>query len=237
MGSVFISYSHTDSKVADQIAEILSQLGVPYFRDEKDIEWGDSITSSVKDGLRNASAVVVIISPGSLKSQWVSYEVGFATARGTRLLPYLAHPSLDAPGFITDLACAKDLTQVAEYFTNWNPIQSVGPEQDAQSELKPAFDRLVAMMPELLAAIREDLTSTDNKFIREFVPLPKKGIIFNHDKPRFEYHGDTHEHLMNKIDMLEDSKFIYVVHEYDYLKIYRMTEEFVTFLHNWHHAK
>ena len=236
MGTVFISYSHTDANVADQIAEILEQLDIAYFRDLKDIEWGDAITSSVKDGLTNASAVVVIISPGSLKSHWVSYEVGFATARGTRLLPYLTHPSLDPPGFITDLAYAKDLAQVTEYFTDWNPIDSVEPEQGPQCELMSTFDRLVEMMPELLAEMKEDLTSTANKFIREFVPLDEKGMIFNHGKPRFEYYGDTHDHLMNKIDMLEDSGFIYVVHHAKYSKIYRMTEEFVTFLLNWNNA-
>lgn len=88
-------------------------------------------------------------------------------------------------------------------------------------------------MPELLVEMKADLSQTDNKFIREFVPLDKKGTLFNHSKPRFEYYEENHEHLMNKIDMIEDANFIYVVHYGEYTKIYRMTEEFVTLLLNW----
>lgn len=135
MGSVFISYSHTDAEVADQIVNILENLDVPYFRDIKDIEWGEKITARIKQGLTNANAIIVIISPGSLKSHWVSYEVGFATARGIRLLPFLTHPALDPPGFITDFAYAKDLDQVTEYFTDWHVLEAVPIEDNLQAEL------------------------------------------------------------------------------------------------------
>lgn len=147
MGSVFISYSHTDKNDADQIAAILDGLGVQYFRDEKDIEWGDKITASVKDGLKSASAVVVIISPGSLKSHWVSYEVGYATALDTRLLPYLTHPAIDLPGFVADLRYAKDLDQVTEYFTDWNQTEAdpqtdkPGPQPDVRVRYSPALTK------------------------------------------------------------------------------------------------
>lgn len=237
MGNVFISYSHTDAALADRIADILERLDVSYFRDIKDVEWGDNITASVKEGLSNASAVVVIISPGSLKSHWVSYEIGFATARGTRLLPFLTHPAIDPPGFIADLVYAKDLDQVTEYFTDWNPIEIVQTDHDPRTDLRVAFGKLVEVMPQLLAEMKADLSSADNKFVREFVPLESKGIVFNHDKPRFEYYGDTHEHLLNQVDIIEDAGFIYVVHHSKYHRIYRMTEEFVTLLLDWSNAK
>ena len=63
MMAVFISYSHTDKDVADNITALLDELDVPYFRDIKEIEWGDAITSKVREGLKNATAVIVIISP------------------------------------------------------------------------------------------------------------------------------------------------------------------------------
>ena len=64
---------------------------------------------------------MVIISPGSLKSHWVSYEVGFSTARNTRVLPYLTHPALDPPSFINGLTYATNLGEVFNYFANWDP--------------------------------------------------------------------------------------------------------------------
>jgi len=38
-----------------------------------------------------------VISPASLKSQWVAFEIGQAKALGKRLLPLLTHASLDVP--------------------------------------------------------------------------------------------------------------------------------------------
>jgi len=233
MSSVFVSYSHIDSSVADSIVAVLDELGIEYFRDVKDITWGDAITSSIRKGLTDVSTVVVILSPASLKSHWVSYEVGFATARGARLLPFLTHPSIDPPEFISDLSYATDFDQVREYFTNWNPPVLEVSVYKNESALKREFDRLVGMMPELLAEMKEDLSKVENKFVREFVGLGNRRVVFNHGKPRFEYYGDEHQDLQNKIDMIEAVGFIYVVHVGEYSKIYRMTEEFVSLLLAW----
>jgi hypothetical protein len=41
MRKVFISYLHTDAKIADAIVAALEEIEVDYFRDSKDIQWGD----------------------------------------------------------------------------------------------------------------------------------------------------------------------------------------------------
>ena len=132
MKSVFISYSHTDSAVADSIAVALDEMGIEYFRDVKNIEVGDPISASVRQGLQNASAIIVIISPGSLKSQWVAYEVGFGVGTHKRVLPYLTHPALDLPGFMSDLLYATSINKLRAYFVNnpnWHEPSSVEPTQ------------------------------------------------------------------------------------------------------------
>jgi hypothetical protein len=233
MAGVFISYSHSDSSVADQIATVLAELNIEYFRDVKDIKWGDVVTASVREGLTNATAIIVIISPGSLKSHWVSYEVGFATARGKRLLPFLTHPAIDPPTFIADLSYAENLEQVREYFTDWKPTEIDPSATLDEKSLQAQFDRLVEMMPELLSEMKDDLSRKENRFVREFVALESKGVMFNHEKQRFEYYGDSHSQLQNKIDIIESTGFVYVVHVSKYSKIYRMTEEFVSLLLQW----
>jgi hypothetical protein len=135
---VFISYSHFDSDFARSLSKLLSEMGVDCFLDEKNIEWGGVITEKVKDGLRTCSALIVILSPGSLKSQWVSFEVGQATALGKTVLPFLTHPALDVPLFLRHLNHKSDLEDVRTYFRDVfavrpaaesEPLKKITPKQ------------------------------------------------------------------------------------------------------------
>lgn len=233
MNKVFISYSHSDSETADVIATALEEIGVAYFRDVKDIKWGDVVTSSMRDGLDNAAAVIVIISPGSLKSHWVSYEVGYATASRKRVLPYLTHPALDPPGFINDLLYVKTPVEVKDFFKSNPDWAAISPSKSAtvDTSFEGAFTKVAKMMPDLLREMKEDL-SGDNLFIREFVPL-EGGVIFNHGKPRFEYRDNVHPQLFNKVNLLETNGFVSVCHVGKYSKIYQMSEQFVERLLAW----
>ena len=124
MSSVFISYSREDSITAQELAEVLSQAGINHFRDVKDIDWGARFSSRVREGLAECIAVLVIVSPQSLKSQWVPYEIGQATALGKIVLPYLSDPSMEIPQYLRDLNCKTAVPEVREYFQNTFPKQA-----------------------------------------------------------------------------------------------------------------
>lgn len=122
MGKVFISYSHVDKEYADMIIAILDKYKVPYFIDEKSIEWGRGINATIEKVMDNSiTHEIVILSPASLKSQWVSYEIGYAKAKGIEVLPYLIHPSLDVPLFIADANYVTDLKMIENYFSKFQP--------------------------------------------------------------------------------------------------------------------
>ena len=91
MKTVFLSYSHDDSDVADKIGNILKGLDVSFFIDNKSIDLGTSITSEVRDAITNCRALIVVVSPASLKSHWVPYEIGHASALGKKVIPFLTH--------------------------------------------------------------------------------------------------------------------------------------------------
>ena len=99
---IFISYSHSDMDAALVFERKLREYKIPYFRDESNIPWGDDIPDNIHKALRQATDIVVFISPGSEKSGWVSYEVGFARGREIKIVPYLQHPKMDLPGFLTN---------------------------------------------------------------------------------------------------------------------------------------
>jgi hypothetical protein len=106
-----------DEPLAKEIQATLEQVGVGSFLDKKDIGWGDDVLERVAKGLTDSSAVVVIISPASLKSQWVPFEVGHAMAFGKKVLPFLAHPSIDVPDFLRKLNHKTKVEDVRAYFS------------------------------------------------------------------------------------------------------------------------
>lgn len=230
MAKVFISYSHIDAKIADEIVQTLSNQGIEYFRDIKDIDWGDTIDIKVQDGLRESSALLVIISPASLKSQWVPYEIGVAAGRGLKILPYLTHPSLDAPTYIRNLKYFTEIGQVQDFFSN-NIIEDI-PESvqvNSNSTLNKLFQKVLQLMPKLLNEMKEDIVNDKTHLVREFFILPSREILVNSSKPRFRYLENEHENLLNKIALLEEYGFVQDITPGN-TPIYRFKEDFIALL-------
>ena len=111
----FISYARCDHAAVSELAQLLDSMGVEYFLDQKDIHWGDRITTRVTHGLTSADATIIVVSPASVKSQWVAFEIGYSMASGKKILPYLTHPAMDLPGFLSDVLHVSSLEQVRRF--------------------------------------------------------------------------------------------------------------------------
>ena len=112
---VFISYSSTDSAIARRLAAKLDLANIRYFLDRKRIDLGDNFKTKISHGLRQATDLVLIASPGSLESHWVIFEVGQAVAFGCRILPLLTHPKLKLPSFLSDLQHENSADRLVKY--------------------------------------------------------------------------------------------------------------------------
>lgn len=76
MSHVFISYARKDGRdFAVTLARFFSTRGVPYWRDEERIGPGAAWRTEIRNGLDAAFALVVVVSPASVKSQYVDQEV------------------------------------------------------------------------------------------------------------------------------------------------------------------
>lgn len=176
MRRVFISYASADETYARQIAAILDAEGIEYFFDKKDVNWGANVPQEISNAISECSELVVIISPASVKSQWVPFEIGGASALGKRILPYLTHPSITLPAFIQQYHYKTSLDDIKGYFATDSAL-SEAPPKDAKefeqwlvkfglsSMVKQYADRFKAgQTPAEKAAVRKELLEKLTKY-------------------------------------------------------------------------
>lgn len=103
---VFISHSSKDSWIATVIGEKIEDLGAVCWLDEKDLEGGDVIAADIIRGIDACHEAIVLISPNSVKSQWVAFEIGGVRAQHKRVTPILNNVNSE------DMAPLKDVKAI-----------------------------------------------------------------------------------------------------------------------------
>jgi hypothetical protein len=92
---VFFSHSHEDKdRFVIPFATALRAKGVEAWVDEWEMLPGDSLVDKIfEEGLKDAAAIIVVLSAHSIKSKWVREELNAAVVarieKGTRLIPIL----------------------------------------------------------------------------------------------------------------------------------------------------
>jgi hypothetical protein len=94
-GHVFISYSHPDRAYVEELAAHLAYGGIAVWYDYQ-IEVGSRFDSVIQQQIDDCSAVIVVLSPDSVDSEWVRREIGYADTRGKPTLPLILR-SCDIP--------------------------------------------------------------------------------------------------------------------------------------------
>ena len=86
---VFISYARSDYPFAHQLVEHLKRYKVKGWMDSADIAAGSAIASELRAALKASSAMVVLVSPDSLHSQWGNFKLGASAALVFPIIPIL----------------------------------------------------------------------------------------------------------------------------------------------------
>jgi hypothetical protein len=73
-GGVFISYSHADCDIVDEIVQRFDRDGIFYWRDEKELLIGQVIDKAVSEGIQKNWLFLIILTPASVASKWVERE-------------------------------------------------------------------------------------------------------------------------------------------------------------------
>jgi CheY-like chemotaxis protein len=92
--SVFISYSHVDRFPAEQVARRLSEVGYAPWIDFAGILGGTEWRKSIEDALNQCSALLVILTPDAVVSEWVRYEISRAKASNFPIIPLMFRPCM-----------------------------------------------------------------------------------------------------------------------------------------------
>jgi hypothetical protein len=82
---VFISHQKADKDAAKKVADYLKEAGIDVYFDEYDTELRihhqannpKAVTDAIKKGINNSSHMLAIISPNTLTSSWVPFEIGY----------------------------------------------------------------------------------------------------------------------------------------------------------------
>ncbi|AVH73702.1 toll/interleukin-1 receptor domain-containing protein [Nostoc sp. 'Lobaria pulmonaria (5183) cyanobiont'] len=92
---VFISYNSQDRKLAWQIADALRNADFQVW-DETQLFPGDNWAEVIANELRESDAMVILLTPNSVYSPYMSAEVGYAIGEQGykgRVIPVIAAPS------------------------------------------------------------------------------------------------------------------------------------------------
>ena len=88
--TVFVSYSRRDQDFVDRLVADLRRHGAAIWLDRESISPGENWQEAIETGLASASTLLYVLTPDSLKSAWMSAEIGAAFAQGKRVVPILA---------------------------------------------------------------------------------------------------------------------------------------------------
>jgi TIR domain-containing protein len=103
---VFLSYSSKDEEEANKIYEAITFAGGKIFLASKSLRPGDDFSEKIRMALSESRELWLLVSPNSLKSDWVVSEWGAAWALGKDIVPILHRCDLEhLPERISRLHC------------------------------------------------------------------------------------------------------------------------------------
>ncbi len=102
---MFVSHATSDKWIARVICEKIESTGARTFRDDRDIDGGESIPERIRREIVASQELVVLLTPTSVGRTWVQLEVGakWGRRKGALIIPILYQVAADRlPGIIQE---------------------------------------------------------------------------------------------------------------------------------------
>jgi len=119
--SLFVSYAHEDSRLAQELATAMKALGARVWVDQGELLIGDSLIERISEAIAEFDFVAALVSPASVRSNWCRKEIALAMSkqlqRGSRVVTVLPVRvgDVEMPPSLLDVRWMPlDPTQIAE---------------------------------------------------------------------------------------------------------------------------
>jgi hypothetical protein len=96
MAQVFVSYSRIDLSFVERLVEDLNKSGHEVWYDLSGLEGGSRWGTEIQEAIKDSKYVITILSPESVKSEWVEREFLYASKLKLKIVP-LFYRECDLP--------------------------------------------------------------------------------------------------------------------------------------------
>jgi HEAT repeat protein len=101
MRHIFISYNHDDGDFAEILSRRFAKVGLDTWMDTDRLRAGEDWRAEIDQAIKEAAALIVVMTPKAKESEYITYEWAFALGAGVRVTPILLkptelHPRLEA---------------------------------------------------------------------------------------------------------------------------------------------
>lgn len=114
---VFLSYSSAERDFASRLASQLSRRGCDVWDPGDQLFPGDNWMLKIGEALKQSKAMVVLVSPDSMKSEWVRREIDYAIGDRNyegRVFPVVVKPTEEIPWILHNFSILQANDNVEE---------------------------------------------------------------------------------------------------------------------------
>ena len=205
----FISYSTQDREFVRTLARDLNRRGISIWFDETMLEPGDSIIGAIETGIDRMEYLIVVLSPASVASGWVTEEVRMALHKGIAGKKFGVIPILrsdcEIPGFLRDKKYV-DMRPDADYQTG---IEKIVRKIARGLEFKDGLQKLrndLSLVKESGAGLERELEPEKIHGIDRLIPLVGRAIRGELSEREWQDAGAPLFRSLGKVDVTFDQQ-------------------------------
>jgi hypothetical protein len=177
---LFVSYSRKDQKVVDWIAKGLEASGFTVWIDRTRILAGTPWQKVIPAEIRRAEALLLIITPEAMDSDWVRREYFYALSRRVPIIPVLLKRAEPPPG-------------INKHLSNLQAVVLYNRRQRGLNDLVTALGGLRGVAAQVPGAARQRMLRENTRLVFELLRLmqtvaPGNGRLILTGGPEKDYY-------------------------------------------------